>query len=143
MTENWTRLLLSYARHRRLFYLRVEDAETKGGEWDEVLKNERINRAYRCCLVHDFSSHWRGRDLGQLKPSHLSFIMADMVSKNLAVYEPPKQTRTALLHWRLPEEWAEVLHEWVRLATSYPYFDYNAAPPGHLHGAAQHHPHIL
>ena len=43
--------------------------------------------------------------------------MADMVAKNLAVYEPPKQTRTVLLHWRLPEEWAEVLHEWVRRAT--------------------------
>ncbi|EPT01091.1 ESCRT-II complex vps25 subunit [Fomitopsis schrenkii] len=93
VTENWTRLLLSYARHRKLFYLRVEDAETKGGEWDEVLRNERINRL--------------------LKPSHLSFIMADMVSKNLAVYEPPKQTRTVLLYWRLPEEWAEVLHEWA------------------------------
>ncbi|TFY61503.1 hypothetical protein EVJ58_g4475 [Rhodofomes roseus] len=39
--------------------------------------------------------------------------MADMVSKNLAVYEPPRQTRTVLLHWRLPEEWAEVLHEWA------------------------------
>ena len=57
------------------------------------------------------------RPSGQLKPSHLSFIMADMVAKNLAVYEPPKQTRTVLLHWRLPEEWAEVLHEWVRRAT--------------------------
>ncbi|KAI0732155.1 ESCRT-II complex vps25 subunit [Fomitopsis betulina] len=92
-TKNWTRLILSYARYRRLFYLRVEDAEVKGGEWDEVLRNERINRL--------------------LKPSYLSFIVADMVSKNLAVYEPPKQTRTVLLYWRLPEEWAEVLHEWA------------------------------
>ena len=37
-----------------------------------------------------------------------------MVAKNLAVYEPAKQTRSVLLYWRLPEEWAEVLHEWVR-----------------------------
>jgi len=37
-----------------------------------------------------------------------------MASKNLAVYEPAKQqTRAALLYWRLPEEWAEVLHEWA------------------------------
>ena len=41
-----------------------------------------------------------------------------MVRKNLAVYEPPKQTRAVVLYWRLPEEWAEVLHEWVR-ATSF------------------------
>ena len=37
-----------------------------------------------------------------------------MVTKDLAVYEPAKQTRSVLLYWRLPEEWAEVLHEWVR-----------------------------
>jgi len=37
-----------------------------------------------------------------------------MVAKDLAVYEPVKQTRSVLLYWRLPEEWAEVLHEWVR-----------------------------
>jgi len=30
--------------YRQLFVLRVEDAETMGGDWDEVLRNERINR---------------------------------------------------------------------------------------------------
>lgn len=84
----------------------------KGGEWDEVLRNERINRTSGSRLARTTSLHWY--DPGLLKPSYLSFIVADMVSKNLAVYEPPKQTRTVLLYWRLPEEWAEVLHEWVR-----------------------------
>ncbi|EIM90833.1 ESCRT-II complex vps25 subunit [Stereum hirsutum FP-91666 SS1] len=93
VTDNWTRLILAYARYRKLFVLRVEDAETTGGDWDEVLRNERINR--------------------RLLPSHLSFIIASMVTKNLAAYEPPKQTRSVILHWRLPEEWAEVLHEWA------------------------------
>jgi len=93
VTEQWTRLILSYARHRRLFYLRVEDAETSGNDWDEILKNDRIKR--------------------KLLPSHLSFLLGEMVSKNVATYEPPKQTRTVLLYWRLPEEWAEVLHEWA------------------------------
>jgi ESCRT-II complex subunit VPS25 len=37
-----------------------------------------------------------------------------MVSKNIATYEPAKQTRSVLLYWRLPEEWAEVLYQWVR-----------------------------
>lgn len=41
--------------------------------------------------------------------------MEALVAKNLAVYEPPKQTRSVLLYWRLPEEWAEVLYDWVRL----------------------------
>ena len=43
-TDNWIRLILAYARHRKLFFLRVEDAEVAGGDWDEVLRNERINR---------------------------------------------------------------------------------------------------
>ncbi len=45
-TEQWTRLLLAYARHRRLFTLRLEDAEVPGGEWDEVLRNPRINSGF-------------------------------------------------------------------------------------------------
>lgn len=48
-----------------------------------------------------------------------------MVRKNLAVYEPPKQTRAVVLYWRLPEEWAEVLHEWVRAPLSIPFLHLN------------------
>lgn len=40
--------------------------------------------------------------------------MEAMVSQNLAVYEPAKQTRSVLVYWRLPDEWAEVLYDWVR-----------------------------
>ena len=47
-------------------------------------------------------------------PDQLTRILGVMASKNLAVYEPANQTRAALLYWRLPEEWAEVLYEWVR-----------------------------
>ncbi|KAJ7366623.1 ESCRT-II complex vps25 subunit [Mycena olivaceomarginata] len=93
VTEQWTTLFLTYARHRKLFVLRVEDAETTDSEWVEVLRNERINR--------------------KLLPSYLSAIIATMVSKNVATYDPPGQNRSVLLYWRLPEEWAEVLHGWA------------------------------
>jgi ESCRT-II complex subunit len=46
-------------------------------------------------------------------PAYLSFLISCMVAENLASYEPSKQTRSVLLYWRLPEEWAEVLYEWV------------------------------
>lgn len=46
-------------------------------------------------------------------PSHLAHVLGVMVNEDLAVYEPAKQTRAALLYWRLPEEWADVLYEWV------------------------------
>ncbi|KAI0072294.1 ESCRT-II complex vps25 subunit [Panus rudis PR-1116 ss-1] len=92
-TEHWSRLILTYARHRRLFSLRVEDADVAGGEWDEIFRNERINR--------------------RLLSPHLEYILSQMVIKNQAVYDPPKQTKSVLLFWRTPEEWAEVLHEWA------------------------------
>ncbi|KAJ3760154.1 ESCRT-II complex vps25 subunit [Lentinula raphanica] len=92
-TDQWIQIILKYARHRRLFTIRVQDAETPGNVWDEILRNERINR--------------------KLLPSYLSYIFTQMVSRKIAVYDPPKQDRSILIYWRLPEEWAEVLYEWV------------------------------
>ncbi|KAF7313395.1 hypothetical protein HMN09_00495300 [Mycena chlorophos] len=92
-TEQWSKLILAYGWHRKLYVLRVEDAETADGEWSEVLRNERINR--------------------KMPPAYLSSVLAGMVAKNHAVYEPAGQTRSVVLHWRLPEEWAEVLHTWA------------------------------
>jgi len=40
-------------------------------------------------------------------------LITTLVSKNMAVYEPAKQTRSVLLFWRQPEEWAEALHAWA------------------------------
>jgi len=91
--EQWIRLILTYARHRKLFVLRVEDTETPGSNWEEILHNERINR--------------------KMLSAYLSDILAIMVSKNVAAYEPAKQTRAVLVYWRLPEEWAEVLYDWA------------------------------
>ncbi|KAL1940830.1 hypothetical protein VTO73DRAFT_7871 [Trametes versicolor] len=93
VTQHWTQLILSYARHRNLFALRAEDADVAGGAWDEILRNPRINR--------------------RLLSSHLSAILADMVAKGHAVYEPPKQTSSVLLYWRSAEEWAQVLYDWA------------------------------
>ncbi len=104
-TDHWIKLILAYARHRRLFFLHVEDAETSGNDWDEVLKNERINRVSALPVA----AIARGFTLPQVVyfPPYLEDIMGAMVAKNLAVFEPAKQTRSALLYWRLPEEWAE------------------------------------
>ncbi|KAF8517964.1 ESCRT-II complex vps25 subunit [Hysterangium stoloniferum] len=110
--QHWIRLILSYARHRRLFVLRVEDCEISGNDWDEILRNDRINR--------------------KVPPPLLISIMTSMAAQNLAVYDPPKQARSVLLYWRLPEEWAEVLHEWAsstgQLNTIMTFFEI-ASPP--------------
>jgi ESCRT-II complex subunit VPS25 len=64
-------------------------------------------------LSHQPPFSWLTRPLGKLLPTHLSHILSTMVGKNVAAYEPSRQTRSVLLYWRLPEEWAEALHSWV------------------------------
>ncbi|EKM81636.1 hypothetical protein AGABI1DRAFT_105162, partial [Agaricus bisporus var. burnettii JB137-S8] len=93
VTDHWIKLILSYARYRRLWTLRLEDVETPGSDWDEIVRNTRIKR--------------------RLLPAHLSAILATMVQRGCAAYEPTKQIRSVLLYWRLPEEWADALHRWA------------------------------
>jgi ESCRT-II complex subunit VPS25 len=50
---------------------------------------------------------------GKMSLPYLSDILATMVGRNAAAYEPAKQTRVVLVYWQLPEEWAEVLYDWV------------------------------
>ena len=52
--------------------------------------------------------------IGRVLPAYLAYLIAELVSRNLAFYEPAKQTRSIILLWRLPEEWGDVLHSWVR-----------------------------
>lgn len=111
VTEHWTRLILSYGRFKKIWLLKLEDAEVAGNDWDEILRNDRINRKLSyprtpMNLIHLTPT-------GKLPSSHLGHILKQMVAKNQAIYDPPKQTRSVLLYWRTPEEWAEVLHEWV------------------------------
>ena len=57
---------------------------------------------------------------GRILPEFLMFLMEQLVAKNLAAFEPPKQDRSVVLYWRTPEEWGEVLHEWVIISLSIP-----------------------
>ena len=55
VTEHWIRLILTYARHRKLFVLCVEDSEIVRSDWEEILHNGRINRisdiTKKCFLI--------------------------------------------------------------------------------------------
>jgi hypothetical protein len=68
--------------------------------------------------------------------------MAALVAKNLAVYEPSKQTRAVLLYWRLPEEWADVLHAWVSTSFHRNLNDLSSHT-GNSNRPTKHHPHFL
>ena len=90
--------------------LRIEDAETAGSDWKEILYNERINRTNANTNNAYFILT---KNAGRMLSAYLSDILATMVGKNVAAYEPAKQTRAVLVYWRLPDEWAEVLYDWV------------------------------
>ncbi|QRV74071.1 vacuolar protein-sorting-associated protein 25 [Ceratobasidium sp. AG-Ba] len=89
----WSQLITSYARFRNLFTLRAEDAGIKDGLWAEILINPRINRG--------------------LTEKHLETILAKLVANKMAEFEPSNQTRSVIVYWRRPEEWAEALHDWA------------------------------
>ena len=57
---------------------------------------------------------------GKIRSPHLAAVIAHMVATGQAVYDPPNQTSAVLLYWRSPEEWAQVLHDWVRGLTPHP-----------------------
>ena len=96
-TEQWICLILTYARHRRLFILHVECVETVENDWGEILRNERINREYNSFLTPSgYLMEVYGT--GKITPTLLSNIVEAMVEKNLATYEPPKQARSILAY---------------------------------------------
>jgi ESCRT-II complex subunit len=66
-----------------------------------------------------------------------------MVSQNVAVYEPPKQTSSLLLFWRLPEEWAEVLHGWVCVFLVQSFLNLTVWPLGYFYWSTEYHFDVL
>ena len=118
VAQNWARLILTYARHKRLFVLRAEDADApEDSAWAEILRNPRINRQF--FLLRGLSTRIGmlipdSGTVGRMRASHVAAVLGDMVAANQATYDPPGQTQAVLLYWRTPEEWAQVLHEWVR-----------------------------
>ncbi|KAF8757879.1 ESCRT-II complex vps25 subunit [Rhizoctonia solani] len=86
--EVWSKLITSYGRFKNLFVLRAEDATIKDGSWAEIFINPRIKQTF-------------------------GMILSRLVSNKLAEFEPPNQTRSVIVYWRKPEEWAEALHDWA------------------------------
>ena len=71
--------------------------------------------------------------------------MAAMVAENAAAYEPIKQTRSVVLFWQSPEEWGEIMHEWVSffhlLNTRHMFSSYSYT--GTINGTTWHDPDLL
>lgn len=51
---------------------------------------------------------------GKLQPPALKQLLAHMAAEGSAAPDPPKQATTYLLYWRKPEEWGQLIYDWVR-----------------------------
>ncbi|TFK39703.1 hypothetical protein BDQ12DRAFT_603191, partial [Crucibulum laeve] len=94
------------------YSLYVESVGASGNDWAEILRNERRNFTF---ITRNFL------------PSYLFTIHSAMVARSVAEYRSLKRTQSAFLYWRLTEEWAEVLHDWViptgQLSTTPTFYD--------------------
>lgn len=61
----------------------------------------------------------RPRVTGQLDLATLRLVIDALVSTGSAEYDPkPSKTKlatSAWIYWKSPEEWAQVIYDWVRL----------------------------
>lgn len=60
------------------------------------------------------SADWTGK----LQSPALKQLLAHMATEGSAAADPPKQTTTYLLYWRKPEEWGQLIYDWVRYSGS-------------------------
>ncbi|CEG72820.1 hypothetical protein G6F70_003171 [Rhizopus microsporus] len=91
--SDWEKLILNYAKHKRLFRLELHKATTSSEH--EIFVNKKINR--------------------RLSFETLQEIIEEMVKKGTAEWEGgPKGPRTeALIYWHTPEEWANLIWNWI------------------------------
>ncbi|RSH82569.1 uncharacterized protein EHS24_007551 [Apiotrichum porosum] len=50
---------------------------------------------------------------GKLLAPALKEVLAHMVQEGTASPEPPKQASSYLIFWRKPEEWGQIIYDWV------------------------------
>jgi hypothetical protein len=64
---------------------------------EEILYNERINRT--SAITEKKTLFYIDKEIiGKMLPPYLSNILVTMVEKNVAAYEPAKQTRAVLVY---------------------------------------------
>ncbi|OTB14515.1 hypothetical protein K445DRAFT_75742 [Daldinia sp. EC12] len=92
--EKWSSLILSYARHHRLFRLSLS---YEGTPYEDLFRNRKLNRALRLSDAREVFEFMRKE--GRAEP-----VAAGNGSSGGDVY---------WVYWRTPEEWAGLIEAWV------------------------------
>ncbi|KAK1921761.1 ESCRT-II complex subunit-domain-containing protein [Papiliotrema laurentii] len=88
--ELWSKLVLDWARVNRVFMVHCEAG---GDDTPEVFHNKAIRR--------------------RLMPNGVRSVIGSLVKDGRAAPDPPKQADTYLIYWKKPDEWGNVIYDWV------------------------------
>ncbi|CAB5358441.1 ESCRT-II complex, vps25 subunit [Rhizophagus irregularis] len=86
----WSEIILSYYRHHKLYRLNLS----------ESLNSDLFN----------LNSQGIRR---KLKLDTLQAIIDTMVYRGTAEWDPPSKKDSAIIYWRKPEDWANLINNWV------------------------------
>ncbi|RIA91711.1 ESCRT-II complex subunit-domain-containing protein [Glomus cerebriforme] len=87
----WSEIILAYYRHHKLY--RLELFESLNSELFNFNNNQGIKR--------------------RLRLETLQAIIDTMVKRGTAEWESPPKKVSAIIYWRKPEEWANLINNWI------------------------------
>ncbi|OAA59490.1 ESCRT-II complex, vps25 subunit [Cordyceps fumosorosea ARSEF 2679] len=94
--RTWTALVLAYARHHRLFRLRLSEAAES-----DLFRNRRLERRLQAA------------DIRELVDAMVKDGQAEYLTAGAGAAHPDGGQDVALLYWRKPEEWAALVEAYV------------------------------
>ena len=99
--RTWTALVLSYARHHRLFRLRLSEAADS-----DLFRNRRLERRLQAPDIRELVD-------AMVKDGRAEYLAAPGPSAAAAAAQDGGGLDVVLVYWRRPEEWAALVEAYV------------------------------
>lgn len=108
---DWEKLILNYAKHKRLFRLELHKATTSSEH--EIFVNKKINRRLSFETLQEIIEEMvkKGTQL-KLKKKKLDSCLYEGTAEWEGGTKGPRTE--ALLYWHTSEEWANLIWNWVK-----------------------------
>ncbi|OAA74403.1 ESCRT-II complex, vps25 subunit [Akanthomyces lecanii RCEF 1005] len=99
--RTWAALVLSYARHHRLFRLRLSEAADS-----DLFRNRRLERRLQAPDIRELVD-------AMVKDGRAEYLAAPGSSAAAAAVQDGGGLDVVLVYWRRPEEWAALVEAYV------------------------------
>lgn len=115
--SQWETFILAYTRHKHLFRIDVHQATAPGGI--EIFENRKINRRLSFETLQEI--------IEEMVQKGNTSVVIYMKKKNILIFTIKLGTAEweggnkgprseALIYWHTPDEWANLIWNWVRSA---------------------------